>query len=324
MRRPRGQRRRPSTSSVSSSSWKSLTSIAPWWRSSAEKARAEPTTAPECASAARAAACERPTLRQTTGLPASAAARQRGGERAGPPDRLDEQADRARALVLGQEPDEVGQIARELAPGRDDRAKADARTAGQERLADRARVGDAGHVPGHERVGSRNGAEPERDAARRRDAHAVRPHHRHVALGGARRRCARRPRGPRRRPRRPARVSRLRAHRPRSRPRRPPPRACGRRAGRRTPGAPGSAATESKHSRPSTAGPVRIHEPGRSAAAPAPAGESAAPSAVRSLAPTTATERGKSKGRIPPRSVGRSHGTSAPSQVSASAGSSPP
>ncbi len=74
MRRPRGQRRRPSTSSVSSNSWKSLTSMAPWCRSNAEKARAEPTTAPECASAARAAACERPTLRQTTGLPASAAA----------------------------------------------------------------------------------------------------------------------------------------------------------------------------------------------------------------------------------------------------------
>ena len=73
MRSPRGQRRRPSSSSVSKSSWKSPTSIAPWWRSSAENARAEPTTAPECASAARAAACERPTFRHTTGLPASAA-----------------------------------------------------------------------------------------------------------------------------------------------------------------------------------------------------------------------------------------------------------
>ena len=83
MRRPRGQRRRPSTSSVSKNSWKSPTSIAPWWRSSAENARAEPTTAPEWASAARAAACERPTLRQTTGLPASAASASAAAKAAG-------------------------------------------------------------------------------------------------------------------------------------------------------------------------------------------------------------------------------------------------
>ncbi len=77
-----GQRRRPRISSVSVSSWKSSTSIAPYRRSTAENARPEPTSAPVCESAARAAASERPTLRQTTGLPASAQRRETCGERA--------------------------------------------------------------------------------------------------------------------------------------------------------------------------------------------------------------------------------------------------
>ena len=72
MRFPRGRRARPRTSRVSTSAVKSSTSTAPCRRRSAENARSEPTTAPVCASAARAAACERPTFRQTTGFPASA------------------------------------------------------------------------------------------------------------------------------------------------------------------------------------------------------------------------------------------------------------
>ena len=72
MRFPRGRRARPRTSRVSTSVVKSSTSTAPCRRRSAENARSEPTTAPVCASAARAAACERPTFRQTTGFPASA------------------------------------------------------------------------------------------------------------------------------------------------------------------------------------------------------------------------------------------------------------
>ena len=89
--------------------------------------------------------------------------RERGGERVGAPDRLDEQADRLRALVAGQEGDEVGEIARELAPGRDDGAEADARPGRQTRLGDRSRVRDAGDVPGHELLGPGDRAEPQRE-----------------------------------------------------------------------------------------------------------------------------------------------------------------
>ena len=72
MRAAWGQRRLPRISRVSTSSWKSATSIAEYRLSTAENARSEPTSAPVWESAARAAASERPTLRQTTGLPASA------------------------------------------------------------------------------------------------------------------------------------------------------------------------------------------------------------------------------------------------------------
>ena len=126
-----------------------------------------------------------PDLEADDGLAGLGCARQRRGERVRPPDRLDEQADRARALVLGQERDEIGDVARELAARGDDGAKADPRPACQERLADRARVSDAGDVPGHERLRARHRAEPQRDAAGRRNAHAVGPDHRDVALGGA-------------------------------------------------------------------------------------------------------------------------------------------
>ena len=322
MRRPRGQRRRPRTSSVSSNSWKSFTSIAP--------VVAEQRREGACRADYRARVRERgarsglraPDLEADDRLAGLGRCRQGGDERAGPPDRLDEQADRARALVLGQEPHEIGQIARELAPRRDDRAKADARTAGQERLADRARVGDAGHVPGHERVGSRNGAEPERDAARSRDAHAVRPHHRHVALCGAR---------PDARGDRAALGAGLGAqpgyhdcaHTGRDHVLEGGFRACVshkqvgalRALGQRRDGV---EALASKH-----VGPRRIHEPGRSAA------RQHLPESGRALggavAGTDHRDRAREEqGADPAAQVGRSHGISAPSQVSASAGSRPP
>ena len=124
-----------------------------------------------------------PHLEADDGLARLGRARKRGGERARSPDGLDEQADRARALVLGEVRDEVRNVARELAAGRHDGAKAHARPAGEERLADRSGMRHAGHVSGHEGVAPGHGAEPERDTPRRRDAHAVGPHHRHVALG---------------------------------------------------------------------------------------------------------------------------------------------
>ena len=63
--------------------------------STAENARSEPTSAPVCESAARAAASERPTLRQTTGLSASAQRAQRVDEGVGPAHGLQEEPDRA-------------------------------------------------------------------------------------------------------------------------------------------------------------------------------------------------------------------------------------
>ena len=179
-------------------------------------------------------------LEADDGLAGICRARQRRGERVRAPDRLDEQPDRARAVVLGQEADEIRHVARELAPGRDDRAIADARPAGQERLADGPRVRDAGNVPGHELLRARR---PCRARATRRRASRcpcswARRRPRRTRRRA--RRCARRPRDPRHRPRRPARAARPRARPRRSRPRRPPPRACAPRAGRRTPAAPGA------------------------------------------------------------------------------------
>ena len=89
---PLGRRDRPSSSSVSTSSWKSPTSIAPYRRRTAEKARPDPTSAPVWVSTARAAASERPTLRQTTGLPDLGAAGERGRE-------LDRPASRSRGTA---------------------------------------------------------------------------------------------------------------------------------------------------------------------------------------------------------------------------------
>ena len=228
--------------------------------------------------------------------------RERRGEGVRAPDRLDEQADRRVPSSLGQERDEVGEIARELAPGRDDRAEADARPAGQERLGDRARVRDAGDVPGHERLGPGDRAEPERDAAGRRDAHAVRarrPRCRTRRRARAMRAATARPSAPASAPR-PGQHDRAHAGRDHVLEGRLGARVADQqeRALRASPAAPSATA---KHSRPSTVGPVRVDEPGRHAAAPAPARDRRRPRRVRSLAPTTATERGKSKGRIPPR-----------------------
>ena len=124
-----------------------------------------------------------PDLEADDGLAGVGRAGQRGGERVWPADRLDEQADGARALVLRQVRDEIGDVARGLASGGDDGAKPDPGPASQERLSDGPRVGDAGDMPGHERVRASHRAEPQGDAARRRDAHAVGPDDSHVVLG---------------------------------------------------------------------------------------------------------------------------------------------
>ena len=87
-----------------------------------------------------------PDLEADDGLARFGRARQRRGEGIRAPDRLHEQPDGARALVLGQEGDEIRDVARELA--RRPRRPCDSRRAarGQERLADRARMRDAGDV----------------------------------------------------------------------------------------------------------------------------------------------------------------------------------
>ena len=322
IRSPRGQRRRPSNSSVSSSSWKSPTSSAPWWRSRAENARAEPTTAPECASAARAAACERPTLRQTTGLPASAARASAAANAAGRRIVSTNRPIDLRALVGCQEGDEVGQVARELATGRDHRAKADARPGREAGLRDRARMRDDGDVPWHERLGACDGADPLREPAGRRDAHAVRAHDGDVVLGRARRHAGRDLAAlgsrlgaqPRQHDRAHAGRDDVLERRLRTRVPDEQEGALGRlgqRGQRRE-------ALAAEHGRP-----VRVDEPGRDAAAHDLLEVCRA--VGRAVARADDCDRaGKQQWADSTAQEGGAHGTSAPIQVSASSGSSPP
>ncbi len=135
-----------------------------------------------CDSAARAAASERPTFRQATGLPASAQRSQRVDEGVGAPDRLEEEPDRARAVVLGEEREVVRGIHDCLRAGGDHAAQADAAPQRQERVRDRSGLAEDRDVSRRGRV--LRAAVPRGRAARDVEAHAVRAEQRRAELPG--------------------------------------------------------------------------------------------------------------------------------------------
>ena len=114
-------------------------------------------------------------------LAALGAQLQREGERRRPADRLEEQRHHARGLVVGQERHVVGGVPQRLGAGRDHAPQPDARAHRHQRLADRARLHDGGHVAGAHLAGDLG--QPRRRAPRDGGAHAVRPQHRDVVLG---------------------------------------------------------------------------------------------------------------------------------------------
>ena len=123
------------------------------------------------------------------GVRAAGSSRRTGRSRACPrprPGTRRSRRDRARARSRPRRPCESRRAARR--PGTPRRSSPSARR----RRRARART-----------LGARHGAEPERDAAGRRDAHAVRARRPPRRTRRRARRCARRPRDPRRRPRRP-------------------------------------------------------------------------------------------------------------------------
>ena len=134
----------PNASRCSSQSGTSSTVIAPCAAHSAASACAEPTTAPECASAARDGGLRAPAREHDHGLAGARGQRERLGERRGAPDRLERQADRRRLVVRRERREPVGGIAADLVAARDDGAQAEARAGMQQCLAERARVHDAG------------------------------------------------------------------------------------------------------------------------------------------------------------------------------------
>ncbi len=267
-RRPTPRRRRssarragapaPSTSSVSNRSWTSSTSITPRRRRRAENALAEPTRAPVCASVARAAASERPTFRQTTALPASVARSSARENAAGRRTASRKSPITLGRVVLGQAGDEIGRVAVQLAPARDDAAKADTRATREEGLAHRARLGDDGDAARQERGGDR--ADPGRGAVRAGDAHAVRPDHRGPRAIRERPDAIRRSAG---RPRRPPRRSRGRRARARQRRARTPTASSTRAwatSSSASSGVSAASATDGRHGCPATSLRFGIHE----------------------------------------------------------------
>ena len=131
-------------------------------------------------SAARAAASERPTLRQTTGLSASAHAAQRVDERVRPSHGLEKEPDRSRPGILGEEREVVGGIRHRLGTRRDDAAQPDATAEGQERVGDRSRLAEHGDMTRRRRV--LGAPVPGSRPARHEEAHAVRAEERGAEL----------------------------------------------------------------------------------------------------------------------------------------------
>ncbi len=176
---PRGRLPAPKASRCSSQSGTSATVTAPWAAHSAASACADPTTAPECASAAREAACERPLESTITGLPARAARASPSANAAG---RRTVSSARPITVVarVGRERGEpVGSVAPDLVAARDDGAQPEARAGVQQRLAERTGVHDAGDAAAAQVV-ERDAADPGRRASRNGDAHAVRADQRHA------------------------------------------------------------------------------------------------------------------------------------------------
>ena len=136
-------------------------------------------------SAARAAASERPTLRQTTVLPARAHRSSAADERVRPAHGLEEEADRLRPLVLGEEREVVGRVGHGLGSRGHDATEPDPTAERQERVSDRAGLTEHRDAAGSRRFG--RAPDPGHEAVRDDDAHAVRPDHRRPDLSRARR-----------------------------------------------------------------------------------------------------------------------------------------
>ena len=148
-------------------------------RAERRHACAEPTIAPEWASAAREAACERPLASTITGLPARAASASASANARGSPDRLEREPDDRRPVVGHERREPVGGVAPDLVAARDDDAQAEPRAGVQQRLSERSGVHDASDSSGAQ-VAMGDRAEPWRRATRDGDAHAVRADERHV------------------------------------------------------------------------------------------------------------------------------------------------
>ena len=244
-------------------------------------------------SAARAAASERPTLRQTTALPASAQRSSAATNSAGRRTVSRNRPTALRPLVLGEEREVVGGVRHGLRPRRDDAAEADAAAERQERVGDRPGLAEDGRRCPRRSSRAACRSTPSARPARRRPCSSGRPWTRRPRVRG--RRAARRWAPPRSRPPRRPPARRRPAPRRRPRPRTPARRARGSRAARRSPGSRAGRRRSGSIARPPTSSRFGFTP---QAGTPLRTTVSTA-STLRGDAPTTASERGKRRERTP-------------------------
>ena len=127
------------------------------------------------------------------GLARLGARAQRVDERLGSAHGLEEEPDRARVRIVGEEGEVVRRVRDRLRTGRDDAAQPDTAAEREERVGDRAGLAEDGDMAGRRRVLRQ--AVPGGRASGHEEAHAVRPEQRGAELAGTRGEPLRRRRG---------------------------------------------------------------------------------------------------------------------------------